>query len=329
MGVRYLSTLSFSAEWLERLSAAVPGVDVVQRPTAEVAEIDAATWAEVEVLHTGSAVPDPTLAPRLRWVQLDTAGVDHLAGHPIWDAPVAVTTIGGVSPVPMAEYVTMMVLAFSHHLRELLAGQARQEWPTPSERWRRYLPRPVPGSTMGIVGYGRIGTEVGRLARALGMEVIGVTRSGVAAPADGVEVAGVEVAGVDALPEVAARCDWLVVVVPLTDETRGLVGAHVLGRLPAGSVVIDVARGGVVDEKALLAGLDEGHLGGAALDVFAEEPLPAGHPLWSHPRVVVTPHVSGFAPDYERAILELVSDNLRRFLHGAPLRNRVDRESGY
>lgn len=324
MPIRYLSTFSFTADWLERLRVAAPGVEIVQHTAADVADIDSSTWAEVEVLHTSAVVPDAVTAPRLRWVQLDTSGVDHLAGHPIWDSSVEITTIGGVSPVPMSEHVMMMVIAFSHHLRELIAGQQRREWPIPSERWDRYVPRALPGTTMGIVGYGRIGREVGRVARAFGIHVIGVNRSGVARDQDGVEVVGS-----DQLAEVAARCDWLVVVTPLTTETRGLVSADVLGRLPAGAVVVDVSRGGVIDEAALLAALDAGSLGGAALDVFAEEPLPAAHPLWSHPDVIVTPHIAGFAPGYECAVLELVADNLRRFCAGEPLRNLVDRERGY
>lgn len=324
MGVRYLSTLSFSPSWLARLRACVPDIEVEQHTVTDAAEIDPAIWADVEVLHTGSVLPDPTVAPRLRWVQLDTAGVDHLAGHPVWASPIAVTTIGGVSPVPMAEYVTMMVLAISHHLRELLDGQQRQEWPTAAERWRRYLPRKVPGSTMGIVGYGRIGAEIGRMARALGMDAIGISRSGSDARADGVEVVSTE-----RLPDVASRCDWLVVVAPLTPATRGLVGGEVLRRLPPGAVMIDVARGGVVDEGALLEALDSGALDTAVLDVFAEEPLPAAHPLWSHPRVIATPHVSGFAPDYEHAVFELLVDNLRRYTAGESLRNLVDKERGY
>lgn len=320
--VRYLSTLRFSPEWLARLRGAAPTVDVVQIPAQRVTDIDASVWAEVEVLHTGSVIPAPSLAPRLRWVQLDTAGVDHLVGNPIWDTDVAVTTIGGVSPVPMAEYVLMMVLVHSHHLRALLEGQAGHEWPSPTDRWARYLPRRVPGTTMGIVGYGRIGTEIGRVARALGMGVIGVTRSGIASGDD-------EIVASSRLLEIAPRCDWLVVVTPLTEETRGLVDAEVIAALPPGAVVINVSRGGVVDETALLAALESDRLAGAVLDVFDEEPLAPESSLWSHPRVLVTPHVSGFAPHYEDAIFELVRENLRRYEAGEVLVNLVDRTRGY
>ena len=322
-GIRYLSTLSFSDEWLERLRRVAPGAVIHQQPARRVEDIDPSVWAEIDVLHTGAVVPDPSLAPRLRWIQLDTAGTDHLVTHPIWATEVAITTIGGVSPRPMAEYVAMMVLAQSHHLVALLDGQKRREWPSSAERWTRFVPRAVSGTTMGIVGFGRIGSEIGRVARSLGIRVIGVTRSEPVGTTDN------EVVNAAHILDVAPRCDWLVVVTPLTTETRGLISAEVLAALPHGAVIINVSRGGVVDELALLDALNGGRLAGAVLDVFDEEPLGDGNPLWSHPRVIVTPHVSGFAPHYEEAVLELVSDNLKRFVTGETLRNLVDRSRGY
>jgi phosphoglycerate dehydrogenase-like enzyme len=171
--IRYLSTLRFSDAWLDALRRAAPALDVRQITATDADEIPPEVWDEVEILHTGSVLPDPDGTPRLRWVQLDTAGVDHLHDQPIWRSDVDLTTIGGVSPVPMAEYVVMMVLAFGHHLPALGDGQRRHEWPTPAQRWERYLPRPVADTTIGIVGFGRIGREIGRLAEALGMRVVG------------------------------------------------------------------------------------------------------------------------------------------------------------
>ena len=321
-GLRYLSTLQFSGEWLDRLRLAAPSVQVDQQSASAVSDIDLATWAQVEVLHTSSVIPDPSVAPRLRWVQLDTAGIDHLVGHPIWDSDVVVTTIAGVSPEPMAEYVIMMMLALSHHLPTLLAAQARHDWPSPQDRWLQFLPRAISGTTMGILGYGRIGTEIGRVARTLGLKVIGVTRTEPLGECS-------DVVSSAHLLDVAPSCDWLVVVTPLTSETRGLVGAEVLAALPDGAVLINVSRGGVVDEEALLDALERGTLAGAVLDVFDEEPLGPDSPLWSHPRVIVTPHVSGFAPRYEESVLDLVGQNLNRFLEGRALLNLVDRTRGY
>lgn len=335
--MRYLSTLRFSDDWMAALRVALPDVVVTQISATRAADVPAEVWAETDVLHTSSVFPEPADVPRLRWVQLDTAGVDHVVGHAIWSAPVHITTIGGISPVPTAEYVMLMVLAFSHHLPALVVGQRAHEWPTPEGRWHRYLPRRIEGATLGVVGYGRIGREVGRRAQAFGMSVIGV-RSGhtVGSEHDGgpdvVAVGnggGTPVVAVKHLGTVLPRCDYVVVSVPLTAETRGLLGERELGQMKQGAVLINVARGGVIDEDAVLGALEQGRLGGAAFDVFACEPLPAHSPLWDHPLVIVTPHVAGFAPGYERATLELVTTNLRRFIAGEPLVNLVDRARGY
>jgi phosphoglycerate dehydrogenase-like enzyme len=322
--MRYLTTLDLPAQWLEELRRAVPGTEIRKLAVERAADIPPAEWAEVDVLHTHSAVPDPGLAPRLRWVQLDTAGIDHLAGHPIWRSEVDVTTLAGVSATPMAEYVTMMTLAHHHHLTALFDGQARHEWQPVAARFARYRPRPTAGRTMVIVGYGRIGREIGRMARALGMHVIGVSRTGAGDPEPGVELAAV-----DTLTAQARRADVLVLVVPLTAATRALVGGEVLDALPAQALIIDVGRGGVLDHQALRAALEAGRIGGAVLDVFPTEPLPAEDPLWDDPRVIVTPHISGFSPGYHHEVLDLVSDNLQRLHDGRPLRNLVDHGRGY
>ena len=322
--IRYLTTLDVPMRWLDELRRAVPDADISQLRVDRATQVPNSVWAEVDVLHTHSAVPDPALTPHLRWVQLDTAGIDHLADHPIWRSPVEVTTIGGVSAVPMAEYVTMMTLVHHHHLKALYAGQAAHEWPSAETRFARYRPRPTAGRTMVIVGFGRIGRQIARHARALGMSVVGISRSGA-----GTAEPGVELTGVDTLAAQAHRADVLVLVTPLTPDTRGLVGDAVLGALQPGALVVDVGRGGVLDHAALRRALDAGRVGAAVLDVFPDEPLPLGDPLWDDPRVTVTPHVSGFSPGYHDEVLALVTDNLRRLSDGRPLRNLVDRVHGY
>ena len=322
--IRYLTTLDLPARWLEDLRRAVPDAEIRQFRADRAAEVPDELWAQVDVLHTHSAVPDPMLTPRLRWVQLDTAGVDHLAEHPLWRSRVEVTTIGGVSAIPMAEYVIMMTLSHHHHLPALYVGQAAHEWPPAPARFARYRPRPTAGRTMVIVGFGRIGRQIGRLARALGMNVVGISRSG-----EGRAEAGIELARSATLVAQAARADVLVLVTPLTTETHGLVGDEVLGALKPGALLVDVGRGGVLDHDALRRALDCGQVGAAVLDVFPEEPLPSGHPLWDDARVTVTPHISGFSPVYEDEVLALVTDNLQRLGDGRPLRNVVDRVRGY
>jgi phosphoglycerate dehydrogenase-like enzyme len=322
--IRYLTTLDLPDSWLDRLRAAVTGVEVRRMVAADAREIPDSIWREVDVLHTHAAIPELEAAPRLQWVQLDTAGIDHLTTHPIWASPIPVTTLAGVSGVPVAEYVMMMVLAHHHQLPALLDGQRRHEWPPMPERFERYRPAPTVGTTMVIVGFGRIGREVARLARAYGMHVIGVSRR-----RRGEEGSDVESYPVSELPSQLPLADVLVVAVPLTDATRGLLGEDMLAHLSPRTMLIDVGRGGIVDPVALQSALDDGRVTAATLDVFDPEPLPAGQPLWDDPRVIITPHVAGFSPAYHEEILTLVTDNLQRLRDGHTLRNLVDRDHGY
>ena len=337
--VHYLSTLKFDPAWLADLRAVSPRLVIEQITATAADEISDETWRSVEVLHTSAVFPAPGQAPRLKWVQLDTSGVDHLRELPIWAADTPITTIGGVSPVPLAEYVMFAILGVAHRLPAMLAVRDTQDWPDPDQRWDRFLPVSLVGATVGIVGYGRIGREISRLARAFGMNVVGVTRSGRgrndeerARENDFGRSAGpdpTEVVGSNALADVVARCDYLVVVVPLTELTRGMVSASVLRECRAGMVLINVARGGIVDESALLDGLRSGRISAAVMDVFDDEPLPRDALWWAEPNVFVTPHVSGLAPLYATQVGQLVAENMRRYLAGEALLNNVDRSRGY
>ena len=339
--INYLSTLSFDDAFLEQVRNATDGVEVIQITAQSVAEIDATTWSQVDVLHTSTLFCDPAIAPRLKWVQLDTSGVDHVRDQPLWQSSVPITTIGGVSAVPLAEYVIWSILGTAHRLPELIQVHTSHDWPSPEERWRRMLPAPVRGATVGIVGYGRIGREIGRLAGALGMNVIGLSRTAgkrkdkssiyftvqtrpVDAPADIAEIVGPK-----SLNSLLERSDFLVVVVPLTDSTRNLIDATALAHLKHAAVVINVARGGIVDETALRSGLRSGRISAAVLDVFDIEPLGPDNAWWTEPNVFVSAHVSGFAPEYSSQISAIVSENMRRFGSGDTLMNLVDREQGY
>lgn len=340
--ISYLSTLSFDDNWIAGLVAADPDVRVTQITAARVEDVPTEVWADVEVLHTSAVFPTPDLAPNLKWVQLDTSGVDHVRELPIWSADIPLVTIGGISGVPLAEYVMFAILGVAHRLPQMLAVQRDRSWPDPAQRWARFLPAPVAGSTVGIVGYGRIGREIGRLARAHGMSVLGLTRSGRTRSAEqrhGQADFGrsgtdpdkdpTEILGPDRLPELVGLADYLVVVVPLTASTRGMIDADVIRAARPGTVLINVARGGIVEEAALRSGLRDGRIAAAVLDVFEDEPLPADSPWWSEPNVFVTPHVSGLAPSYAAQVRELVIENLRRFRDGRPLINTVDRSLGY
>jgi phosphoglycerate dehydrogenase-like enzyme len=339
--IGYLTTLPFDWAWLDELRHRAPDVDVRQRVVASPEEIDDAEWAEVDVLHTGAVLPRPELTPRLRWLQLDTSGAEHVAATPWWDADVEITTLGGVAPVPMAEFTVMQLLALAHHQPLLDEVRRTRRWPDGDHRFATMTPLPVDGATATIVGYGRIGREIARLLRALGMHVVGISRRGSRADAERPardqyfdtgrqhESDPTEHRSVAELPEVLARTDFLVVVTPRTAETEGMIGATELALLPRGACLVNVSRGGICEEKAVLDALDTGHLTYAATDVFDEEPLAPDSVWWEHPRVVITPHVAGLAPRYHEQVLELVSTNLARLRDGLELLNRVDRATGY
>jgi phosphoglycerate dehydrogenase-like enzyme len=320
--------MTFPEDWLADVASASDRVAVEQVAAATLADVPAAALAAAEVLYTDCAFPTAAQAPRLRWVQLDTSGADHVRRSPLWArADVVVTSLAGISPRPMGEYVLAMVLGFAHRLPRAAQARGARAWPTSAERWARYGPAHVPGSRMVIVGYGRLGRGIARAAQAFGIAVTGVRRGGPRAYEE--EVPGADVVTVADLDAALATADWVVVCVPGTPETRGLIDARRLAAVKPGAHLIDVSRGGVVQEAALRAALDDGRLAGAALDVFEQEPLPPDSPLWDDPRIVLTPHISGLASDYADRVRELFKDNLARYVAGEPLRNVIDRELGY
>ena len=327
-------TLDFPASFIERVRSVDDRVVVHHHPVEDTGdELPGPVLAAAEVMYTSGVLPGPGAAPALRWVQLDTSGVDHVRGSALWDRDVAITTLGGVSPAPLAEWVLMMVLAHAHHLRDTEALAARRHWPSGEDRWKLLMPRNLRRSTVGIVGYGAIGREVGRLCQAFGMRVLAVRRDPGSPGGERFgrqpEVAEVVAVGPEGLDDLLARSDYVVLTVPLTAETEAMIGQRELERMKPGAALVNASRGGVVDEAALVAALDRGQVDAYASDVFATEPLPGDDPLWSHPRSVVTPHIAGFAPDYLEVVGDLFTGNLRRYLDGAPLLNLADRGRGY
>jgi phosphoglycerate dehydrogenase-like enzyme len=215
----------------------------------------------------------------------------------------------------MAEHVLMCMLAARRGLLPLLHAQAEGRWDRGAAR-----PDELAGARVVILGYGLIGRAIAVRARALGARVVGVRRRG--RPSRDIVVG-------PGWERLLGDADFLVIAAALTAETRGMVGERELRALPGGAWLINIARGPIVDEAALVAALSEGRLGGAALDVFDEEPLPAGHPLWSLPNVILTPHVSGYTDRMPARAAALFLDNLARFRSGRRLRNLVDPKAGY
>jgi phosphoglycerate dehydrogenase-like enzyme len=257
--------------------------------------------------------------PRLRWVQGTSAGLGGFLDRTgLASTDLVITTAAGVHGVPLAEFTLLGLLYVTKDMPTLRRWQD-------DRHWQQHHTRQLAGSRALLVGLGGIGREVARLLAAAGVQVTGAGRPGRSYDVPGVTsyVADTEIDA--ALP----GTDALVLACPLTERTRHLIGARRLGLLRRGAVVVNVSRGPVIDESALVAALASGHIGGACLDVFETEPLPAGSPLWAMPSVLVSPHSASTVEAENRLITDLFIDNLRRWLAGTPLRNVYDRAAGY
>ncbi|MFL5880444.1 MAG: D-2-hydroxyacid dehydrogenase [Actinomycetota bacterium] len=256
--------------------------------------------------------------PRLRWIHATSAGAGEQVRKAALPAEalkrVAITTSSGVHAVPLAEYAILGLLAVAKELPRFVEEQRAKAWP----EVRRPL-RELDGQTLFLVGLGDIGRETARLGKALGMRTVGFRRTQ-GPPPEWVD----EVHGPERLAELAGRADAMVVSLPLTDQTAGLIDRATIDRLPASCIFVNVGRGGVVDEPALIDALRERRIAGAVLDVFATEPLPEDSPLWTLPNVLVTPHAAALSARENERIVQLFVDNLRRYLDGRPLRNVVE-----
>ena len=262
------------------------------------------------------AVYDLLLAsPQLRWVHIHSAGADRPAFVTLHQRGVRVTTSSGANARVVAATALAGVLALARRFPMLWAQQQQRQWVPLLGAGR--LPRDLPGQTATILGWGPIGQELARLLQALGLHVRAV-RMQAAEPVDGVQMCTYA----DLMP-VLPDTDWLILACPLTDTTRGLVNASVLTELPAGAHLINVARGEVVCEEDLVQALRSGHLGGAFLDVFTREPLPAESALWGLPNVIVTPHAAGHSDGNESRVADLFLTNLARWATGRALLNLV------
>ena len=317
---------------LERIRAAAPGARLV---TVSIEGLADGPLDDVEVMLRGWLNSDAfdrllARAPRLAWVHSATSGVERALTPASRERGLIVTNARGVFSRPIAEYVLMMILAVSRRLPQLLELQRERTW------------QPLEGSelrdvTVGIVGLGSIGRAVGALATAFGCRVIAVRRrpeTGAEASREGDDLSFGEamldrVGGPEMLPELLGESDFIVLAAPLTPETEDMINADTLSMVKRGAWLINVARGRLIDERALLRALRDGPLGGAVLDTFREEPLPALSSFYELPNVIVTPHTAWSSGRVLDRSVELFCDNLRRFANGVPLLNVVDPAAGY
>jgi phosphoglycerate dehydrogenase-like enzyme len=292
-------------KWLDKLPA---GVRIAAGASAEAFRQAA---PEAGVMLVG-AVPRQlaeevfAMAPRLEWVHVMWSGLDSLLFPALVESPVVLTNGRGVFARSLAEFALAGMLWFAKDIRRMRRQQREG-------RWEKFIVEELHGKRLGIIGHGSIGRAVAALAAAFGMKVIGVGRTSPREEFD----------------ELIETSDYIVVSAPLTPETRGLVGEAEFRRMRPEAVLINVGRGPVVDEKALVAALEQGRIRGAVLDVFDQEPLPPGHRFWSLDNVLLSPHCADNTPTWLDEAMQLFLENFERYTSGQPLKNVVDKKAGY
>jgi phosphoglycerate dehydrogenase-like enzyme len=316
--VRWALPDSTLARWRERF----PGVELV---SVEDAETLGRELRSADVFVGWRVSPEQfAAAEKLTWIHSASAGIEDCLFPELVASRVVLTNSTGLHGVSIPEHVMgqMLVLARNFHEAERL--QQKREWNRFQVIAYAGGVRELAGSNLAILGAGPIGANLARLGAAFGMHVR-VMRRDASRAVDGAE----RVCPPEALHELLGWADFAVLAVPLTAETRGLIGEREIGAMRSSAFLINIARGEVIDEGALVRALGSGALAGAALDVFDQEPLPAEHPFWGLPNLVITPHISGYTPRYFDKMLEIFEENLDRFLAGRPLRNVVDKQLGY
>jgi phosphoglycerate dehydrogenase-like enzyme len=315
-----LESDTLSEEQSSRVSGAAPEdtrIVVTQEPhqiTPILDEIEiAAGWFPIDLLPQASS---------LRWFQQWAAGADWLLRNPqAAKMDFVLTSTSGIHSIQITEHVFALLLAFARDLPQAIRAQEDHTWILQDQHERLVE---LADKTMLLVGVGAIGKRIARVAAAMDMRVLGVRRD----PTLG--VAGADAMfGPPQLLDLLPQADFLVLTVPLTKETRGMIGERELRAMKSTAYLVNVGRGGTVDEDALLQAVQEGWIAGAGLDVLEEEPLPEDSPLWEQKHVIITSHYAGITPHYHERALEIFLDNLRRYQAGQPLRNVIDKEVGY
>jgi D-2-hydroxyacid dehydrogenase (NADP+) len=303
---------------LAQIRAAAPDMHVVvTRDRGEIASV----VDEVEIAAGGFPHDLLPRAQNLRWLQQWGAGADWLLRHPeAVDLPFVLTNASGVHAIPISEHILSYLLAFARQLPEAVRIQEGRAWRSPN----RDALFELDGKTLLLIGVGAIGARTAAIASALGMRVQGVRRNW-ASSVPGVAAMFAPERLIDLLPE----ADFVVLTVPLSRATQGMIGERELRAMKPSAYLVNIGRGGTVQGEALVRALQEGWIAGAALDVFAQEPLPPGSPLWGMGNVIITAHYAGSTPHYHERAMAIFLDNLRRYRAGEPLRNVVDKQAGY
>jgi phosphoglycerate dehydrogenase-like enzyme len=337
--IRVRSVYPFSdadRAWLDGLD---PRVELVHGGEDDAAWSAALEDPEAEVLWSNYPPPNLDRLPRLRWLAMASAGVDSVTALDPWSLGITVTNGSGLHVVQMGEYVLAAALFASERIEARLAGHAAHSWPSREER-DLLTGRRLRGRTAAIIGYGSVGREVARLLDAFGVRILAFKadpserldrgwREPGTGDADGTLPA--YIVGPGSLGDIVSEADLVVLTLPATPRTKGIIDAAVLGAMQPDAWLVNVGRGALVDEDALIQALRGGRIGGAVLDVASQEPLPPDHPLWDAPNCLVTPHISGTGDRQAlwRTTAMLFAENLQRYLRGDELLNRTSGVAGY
>jgi phosphoglycerate dehydrogenase-like enzyme len=336
--MKILSTVGLLPEEIRQLERISGGAEIVDRRCRSQAEMIEAAGSGCDVLFSFRA-PDELIrrSPSLKWIQFLSAGADHvMKGELRARATIAITNASGIHATPIAEYTIASMLAWAHGFHISIRAQMRREW---KRNWD-FMDSvdSLRGKTLGVIGYGAIGRETARLAHAFGMTILALKRN----PANRADICwnphGIgdpdgklpaRWYGPDECRAILRESDFVTVTLPATAATRSFVGREAIAAMRPHAYLVNVGRGEVIDQDALTEALREKRIGGAGLDVFEREPLEAESELWDLENTILTPHMSGAFKGYNSACCALFAENLRRFVAGESLLNRVDRELGY
>ncbi|MBF6570704.1 MAG: D-2-hydroxyacid dehydrogenase [Candidatus Binataceae bacterium] len=335
--MKIASAFAMNGKQRQQILEAAPGAQLVDNQCASNDAVLELVGGGCDVLLT-FMVPDRLLevTPGLKWVQLISAGADHMGKGPAAGGRIRVTTTSGVHAASLAEFTLAMMLMHAHRLNITSRAQYRHQW-LPAPEFMKTADG-IRGKTLGIIGYGSIGRELARIAQSMGMDVLALKRDPKALRDTGWSPAGVgdpegriprRIVGPDERAVLMRESDFIALILPLTPATRGFIGAREIAMMKPGAFIINVGRGGLIDEQALLSALEAKRIGGAGLDVFEREPLPADSPFWDMEEVIMTPHMAGPFRGYMDLMCELFAENLRRFIGGKALLNEVDWNLGY
>lgn len=311
------------AHWNKLEAAVAPDTLLRVSKDDEAALSRALASAEIAIL-SGDLDARHTASPTLKWIHCDHAGLTKSARPEVFARDLIVTGSAGRSAGALAEHIMMFALMLCSRYPDLYEAQKRHEWRRVPEMANL---RALSGRTLGILGMGHTGEALALRARAFGMRVIGYRRRTLAAP-EGVEKVYSADAG-ETIDPILDQADVVALALNLSDATRHLIGAAQFKRMKRTAVLINMARGEIIDQDALIAALHAGEIAGAGLDVTSPEPLPADHALWDAPNVLITPHFSAMLPDRTDRSLEIIIENLRRYRAGEPMLNRITAEDAY